>query len=88
MSRRKYAIRQTIATGLALLAALFIIAHCSGCREFIPAADDPDLAHLNAVLSKCRDEARKAKAAGRTSASAYMVYEDCKRREHVEGVYQ
>ena len=88
MSRRQIAIRQFLAFVGILLAVLYGIALLHGCHEFLPAADDPDLAHLNAVLAKCRAEARAKKAGGADSASAYMVYEDCKRREHVEGVYQ
>lgn len=71
---------------------VFCLALLGGCKELLPTFDDPELADFNARLSKCRAEAR---AFAQTSAephsketgqAAYMKYEDCKRREHIEGV--
>ena len=62
------------------------------CKEFLPTLDDPEMADLNARLSKCRAEARAfvqtsaEPHAKETGQAAYMKYEDCKRREHIEGV--
>lgn len=68
-------------TGLVLLTARF----SCGCGTLLSPADDAEFDALSTRLALCRKEARDAKDAGSSSASARMKYEDCKRREHIEG---
>lgn len=65
------------------VAALIAVA---ACQEFLPTAAEAD--DLNARLAICRKEARDAAKGdgGIGPDRAYMRYEDCKRREHIEGV--
>ncbi len=44
MNRRTIAIRQTLAAGVVLLAALFVVGHCSGCLTPKQAGDATDSA--------------------------------------------
>ncbi len=77
-------LRETALLGLALLALACVVSYfLQGCGG-MPAVTDPEFTTLSKKLSLCRQEARDARDAG--AASPYMKYEDCKRREHVEGV--
>lgn len=72
-----------------IVIAVFIAAVCGarfliGCA-LLPAADDPEMQQLSASLAKCRAEGREAKAKGAAPNAAFSVYEECKRREHIEG---
>jgi hypothetical protein len=67
--------------------------YASGCGEFLPSAKEAD--DLNTRLGVCRKEARDYQAAQVEAGSeagaqeiantAYMKYQDCKFRTHVEG---
>jgi hypothetical protein len=78
LRRALYAVVLPISLGYAGGAAFV------ACKEFLP--DPVEMDDLNADLATCRKEARAAKDAGASPESAYMRYEDCKRREGVEGV--
>jgi hypothetical protein len=72
--RRSIAIRQTLATGLVLLAGLFVIGKCTGCKEPMTPQEKAVVAnetykaeHLACVeksatlaeSTKCREEVRR-----------------------------
>jgi hypothetical protein len=55
----------------------------AGCG--LTAADGQHFSDLSSKLAACRKEATDAKDGGATTTAATMKYEDCKRREGVEG---
>ena len=56
--RKKFAIRQFVATGLAVFALLFIVGHCTGCAQ-LPGDDASDAElQYRAMLLRCVDKAK------------------------------
>ncbi len=74
--RRTNAIRQTIAVGLAVLAALFIVGRGLGCAQLTP-ADKAQIAKDQIELSVCATEAHIAKLSDAGAAKAWAIFDDC-----------
>lgn len=59
--RKSIAIRQTLATGLVLLAGLFIIGKCTGCKALTP-AEQAVVARDGVNISMCATAAHMCKS--------------------------
>ncbi len=66
MRRNTQAVRKFFATALAVFAALFVIAKCTGCAAAAPALD---VAGHSLALAKCREVGK--------DAGSYAVYSMC-----------
>ena len=74
--RRTNAIRQTIATGVALLGLLFVIGHCSGCAKRGTIDDNARRARNAMTVEQYRAALDECIAEGK-AAKSYVVYEAC-----------
>jgi len=69
--KRELAVRQALATVLALYALLFVVGRCTGCALFERAPAAVTVAEYTHALGECRDEGK--------DAGSYAVYEACAR---------
>lgn len=89
--RRHNAIRQTLAAGLVLLAGLFIIGKCTGCKALTPAeqatvaADGVKLSMCATEAHLCKLDAERDDAGDAGSSSCWDAYVDCKVRHGFDG---